>query len=477
MKSVKRISSLLLALLMILTMSVTTFAAGTTGTTGTTETKGSITIANPMTGQTYTAYKIFDVVYSGDKQAYSYTIDSESEWFSAVQSYAGDVTKGLTLTPVTGKNICIVKTNNDFSAPDFSNALKDAKNGKTGTPLTPAGEQASATGLPLGYYFVTSNTGALCNLTTTNPSVTIHDKNEVLFKKEANKTSADVGETVNYTITGKVPDYTGFTTYTYKIADEMSEGLTFNKNVTVTVGGENKTSECKLTYDVESNANKFTVSIPVKSKEYTVGAKIEVKYTATLNKKAIAAISSNKATLEYSNDPTKSEETKKIPSEQKVYSSKIEIVKYDKDNQSKKLSGAEFVLYKKAADSSNLYYKWNDATNKVEWVAAKDVATKKTTDSNGAASFEGLANGTYYLEETKAPAGYNPLSGPQEIKVDVNADNETLTTTAKVANSKGTILPSTGGMGTTFFYVIGGIFVLASVVLLITRKRMEKVEK
>ena len=78
MKSVKRISSLLLALFMILTMSVTTFAAGTTG---------SITIDNPVQGKTYTAYKIFDVVYSGDKQAYSYTIDRESEWFSAVQSY------------------------------------------------------------------------------------------------------------------------------------------------------------------------------------------------------------------------------------------------------------------------------------------------------------------------------------------------------------------------------------------------------
>ncbi len=474
MKSVKRISSLLLALLMILTMSVTTFAAGAAGTT---EIKGSIIIANPLEGHTYTAYKIFDVVYNEDKTAYSYTIDSSrNEWFSTVQTYAGIPGKGLTLTQVNGGTTYIVETTDKFSAPDFSNALKDAVGGKNGTPLAVTDGKASATGLDLGYYFVTSTSGALCNLTTTNPSVTIHDKNEVLFKKEANKTSADVGETVNYTITGKVPDYTGFTTYTYKIADEMSEGLTFNKNVTVTVGGENKTSECKLTYDVESNANKFTVSIPVKDQKYTVGAKIEVKYTATLNKKAIAAISSNKATLEYSNDPTKSEETKKIPSEQKVYSSKIEIVKYDKDNQSKKLSGAEFVLYKEDDASVKQYYKCDATTKNVTWVAEKANATVAIT-VDGAASFEGLANGTYYLEEIKAPAGYNLLSGPQEIKVDVNADNETLITTAKVANSTGTILPSTGGMGTTLFYVIGGIFVLASVVLLITRKRMEKVEK
>lgn len=470
MKSVKRISSLLLALLMILTMSVTTFAAGTTG---------SITIDNPVTGQDYTAYKIFDVVYNEGQTAYSYTIDSgRNEWFSTVQTYATDTSKGLTLTQVKKTNTYIVKTESTFSAPDFSNVLKAAVGGKHGTELAVESGKASATDLPLGYYFVTSTSGALCNLTTTNPSVTIHDKNEVLFKKEANKTSADVGETVNYTITGKVPDYTGFTTYTYKIADEMSKGLTFKKDVKVTVGGVDLSSDqFTLKYDVDNNANKFTVSIPVKS--YKVGDKIEVTYTATLNENAIAQISNNKATLTYSNDPTKGTEYTTTPSqEQKVYSSKIEIVKYDKDNPSKKLSGAEFVLYKvNPTDSSKQYFSCDDTTKKVTWVADKDLATVVTT-VDGVASFEGLADGTYYLEETKAPAGYNPLEKPQEITVSgSDTDPSKLTTTAEVENSTGTLLPSTGGMGTTFFYVIGGIFVLASVVLLITRKRMEKVEK
>ena len=469
MKSVKRISSLLLALLMILTMSVTTFAAGTTG---------SITIDNPVTGQDYTAYKIFDVVYNEGQTAYSYTIDSgRNEWFSTVQTYATDTSKGLTLTQVKKTNTYIVKTESTFSAPDFSNVLKAAVGGKHGTELAVESGKASATDLPLGYYFVTSTSGALCNLTTTNPSVTIHDKNEVLFKKEANKTSADVGETVNYTITGKVPDYTGFTTYTYKIADEMSKGLTFKKDVKVTVGGVDLSSDqFTLKYDVDNNANKFTVSIPVKS--YKVGDKIEVTYTATLNENAIAQISNNKATLTYSNDPTKGTEYTTTPSqEQKVYSSKIEIVKYDKDNPSKKLSGAEFVLYKEE-DSKKLYYKWNATDEKVEWVTNKDSATKKTTNNTGAASFEGLADGTYYLEEIKAPEGYNPLSEPKEITVKgSNTNPSKLTIKEGVANSTGDLLPSTGGMGTTFFYVIGGIFVLTSVVLLITRKRMEKVEK
>lgn len=171
MKSVKRISSLLLALLMILTMSVTTFAAGTTGTT---ETKGTITIDNPLEGQTYTAYKIFDVVYSGDN--YSYTIDSDSAWFETVRTYAVGGSKGLKLTQVTGTTTYIVETESTFSAPNFSNVLKAAVGGKHGTELAVESGKASAKDLDLGYYFVTSTSGALCNLTTTNPEVTIHDK-------------------------------------------------------------------------------------------------------------------------------------------------------------------------------------------------------------------------------------------------------------------------------------------------------------
>lgn len=468
MKSVKRISSLLLALLMILTMSVTTFAAGTTGITG------SITIDNPMTEQTYTAYKIFDVVYSEDN--YSYTIDRSNPWFDTVQNYADTSGKGLTLTQVNETNTYIVETTDKFSASDFSSELKKAVTGKTGKPLTVADGKASATGLPLGYYFVTSTSGALCNLTTTDPDVTIHDKNDVPFEKTEDKTFADVGDKVTYTITGKVPEYAGFTKYTYLITDEMSEGLTFDINsVKVTVGGEVKTSDCEVKVD-ENNANKFTVSIPVKS--YTVGAEIKVTYTATLNEKAVAIISTNKATLTYSNNPTDSIETTTTPSqEKKVYSSKIEIAKYETGNKSKKLSGAVFVLYKKVG-SDKQYYQWDESTKNVKWVTDKDSATKKTTNNTGAAFFEGLADGTYYLEETKAPEGYNPLSEPQEITVSgSDTDPSKLTTTAEVENSTGALLPSTGGMGTTFFYVIGGIFVLASVVLLITRKRMEKVEK
>lgn len=469
----KKIISVLLALVMTLALSVTALAAGETGT---------ITVDNPKAGGTYTAYKIFDVSYNADKSAYSYTIQSDSEWFATVNTYATE-TNGLTLTRVTGTDTYVVTTSDKFSAPAFAVALKAALAGKTGTTLTVENGKATATGLELGYYFVSSTTGALCNLTTTNPTVTIHDKNDIPFDKVDNKESVDVGETVTYTITGKVPDYTGFTTYTYLITDEMSTGLTFDGvgTVKVTVGGTDVTTACTIAVD-KDNSNKFTVSIPVMS--YTIGAEIKVTYTATVNENAVAKVENNKATLTYSNNPTDSSKTTTTPEDKEtVYSAKIVIDKYaanteNEEDHSKKLAGAQFVLYKMGEDgTTKQYYKWND-TKKVEWVADKKGATVKTTNENGAASFDGLADGTYYLEEIAAPAGYNLLNDPVKVVVDgakaiaAEADKSVLAPVVAIANNTGTELPSTGGMGTTIFYVLGGALMAGAFVMLVVRKRM-----
>lgn len=485
MKHVRKLTSLLLALVMVFALAVTVAADETTGTTGT----GSITVDNPIEGQNYTAYKIFNVVYD-NADHYSYTIEGGSEWFHTVETYANTEGSGLTLTPVEGTTTYVVTTTNAFSAPKFAETLNGAVNGKTGKPLAVAGGKATATGLNLGYYFVTSTNGALCNLTTTNPNANIHDKNDMPFgKSDDNKVSAEVGETVNYTITGKVPDHTGFTEYTYLVTDTMSEGLTFNKNVNVTVGGTDVTTSCTCTYDVDNNANKFTVSIPVKG--YTIGDKILVTYTALVNENAVAKISKNSATLTYSNNPSDSTETDTTPTvEETVYSSKIAIEKVEKladgaTTTPKKLEGAKFVLYKEETTGdtkTTKYYKWNATDKKVEWIAEKDQADVKKTDVNGEASFDGLADGTYYLVETKAPAGYNQLDKPVKVEVHVgeNAGAVTsdtqLTVTATVKNQAGTLLPSTGGMGTTIFYVLGFVLVVGAGVLLVTKKRMSQGE-
>lgn len=459
----KKFVSVLLALAMTLALSVSALAAG----------PGVITVDNPVKDQTYTAYKIFDVTYDTAKKAYSYTIDNTNEWFSTVEAYAQDTNHGLTLTQVTGSTTYIVTTTDAFSAPDFAVSLKAAKGGKTGTVLTAVGTTVSASNLPLGYYFVSSTSGALCNLTTTDPTVTIHDKNDIPFNKVDDKESVDVGEVVHYTITGKVPDATGFKTYTYQFDDVMSDGLSFKKDVVVKIGGT-VIDDAVVTYDVGGNANQFTVTVPVLNYQDKIGAEITVEYSAVVNEKAVAKVEKNHATLTYSNDPTNSEsKTTTPPDEETVYSAKIVIDKYVTGDAAKKLAGAQFVLYKKNGNSV-LYYKWNDA-KKVEWVANKSDATVKTTDDKGAAFFDGIADGTYYLEEIAAPAGYNLLEGPVTVIIQNGktvVEKTGLTVTEQVANSTGTELPSTGGMGTTIFYVLGGVLMAGAFVLLVVRKRM-----
>ena len=468
MKHARKLASLLLALVMVFALAVTAFADDAN--------PGKITVDNPVENQTYTAYKIFDVVYDTAGH-YSYTIDSSTnEWYDTVSTYAKDTAHGLTLTQVNGGDTYVVTTGNGFRAADFAAALKEAVTGKTGSPLTGDNGSVSVSGLPLGYYFVSSNTGALCNLTTTNPDVTIHDKNEILFEKEADQTDVEVGQTVNYTITSKVPDYTGFSDYSYTVFDEMSEGLTFDKNVKVMVGNKDVTDECNILY-TGVVPNSFSMSIPIFRNKYPIGAEMKITYSATVNEKAIATTSTNKATLHYTNDPSATHSPVGTPPEiVTVYSSKIVIDKYDAANKDTKLPGAKFVLYKEVttdAGSSPMYYKWNKTDKKVEWVADKAAATVVTTNDAGEATFGGLADGTYKLEETKAPAGYNPLTAPVEVKVaGSTTDTTKLSVTAEVENKTGTLLPSTGGMGTTIFYVLGAVLVMGAVVLLVTKKRM-----
>ena len=482
MKRTRKLASLLLALVMVFALATTAFATAP-GTT----TTGTITVDNPVADRTYTAYKIFDVTYDGNGH-YSYTLDpyADDALHLKVIGYAENSDWGLEKYSVGSPEhtqMLYFKTNEKFSPAHFAAYLKDKFDSNLisagGYKLTKKGDVASVSGLPLGYYFVYSNTGALCNLTTTNPAVTIHDKNDMPFDKEADQTSVDVGQTVNYTVTGKVPDYSEYpysTDFVYTVADTMSDGLTFKKDVKVMIADEDgeyndDTDSCEIKYDVDGNPNSFTVKINLHTTY--IGAAIKVTYSAVVNEKAIAKISKNEATLTYSNNPLTDTTSKTVPVVREVYSSKIVIDKYQDGNENTKLPGADFVLYKKGGtDDSILYYKWDDTAKKVEWVTEKNQATVMTTNDNGAATFGGIANGTYYLEETKAPAGYNQLTAPVEVKVNGGTTEAELSVTANVANSTGTLLPSTGGMGTTIFYVLGAVLVLGAVVLLVTKKRM-----
>lgn len=474
MKKVKKFVSLVLAAVMVMAMAVTAFADGITqGTTGTT---GTITVDNAKSGVNYTAYKIFDLKYSSNKTSYSYTITANSEWKDAVDEYAGTEGKGLSVSSNASNSgtYDVTITEGTFRAADFAKFLKSKVSGKTGKTLTNNTEtgKVEVTGLELGYYFVDSDQNdALCNLTSTNPNATIHDKNDVPFDKVDNKFTVEIGDVVSYTITGKVPNTTEFMTYEYTITDKMSEGLTFNNDVVVKVD-ETELAKDKYDYTKSTDDKGFTLTIHVKDMQNQVGKEIKVTYTATVNENAPAKISNNEAKLIYSNDPTDSTKTMTITDKETVYSAKIVINKYETGDETKKLANAKFVLEDKG---TNKYYLYNEKTNKIDWIADRTKASKFETTINGEASINGLKNGTYNLYEIEAPEGYNMLTEPIEVVINGNdQDVSTLSKKVEVANNKGSMLPSTGGIGTTIFYVLGGILVLGAAVVLVVRRRTEK---
>ena len=467
MKTMRKLFTVLLALAMTLALAVPAFAADT----------GSITITNPQGDRTYTAYKIFDVTYSGDH--YSYTISDTDAAFTTVKAYADVTANGLTLTPVGKTGKYNVSTGDSFSAASFAQYLKtNAGSLGTGTAFTQVGNTMKASGLTPGYYFVSGTSGTVCELATAK-DIQIRDKNEApqIEKSvdDADRT-VEIGQKLTYTITGKVPSTKGYTKFTYQVTDTMSEGLTFNKDVKVTIGGTAVT-DAAITY----NDNGFEASINMMNYQKQIDAPVVITYTATVNENAIQRDKeTNTATLKYSNDPADKNSFKESSVEVNVFSFNIVINKYAADNESTKLEGAKFVL----KNAEGKYYKYDANTKAVPWVVGKADTTEVTTDVNGVARFDGLQAGTYKLEETAAPAGYNQLT--KDITIVLNKDgsatidsaSSTLgadhSLTAGVANSTGTMLPETGGIGTVIFVALGALAVICAGVFLVTNKRMSK---
>ncbi len=463
----RKLFTVLLALAMTLALAVPAFAADT----------GSITITNPQGDHTYTAYKIFDVTYSGDN--YSYTISDNAAAFTTVKAYADEAANDLTLTAVANTNKYNVSTGDSFSAASFAQYLK-TKVGSlgTGTKFAADGTTMKAAGLELGYYFVDGTSGTVCELATAK-DIQIRDKNEApQIEKSVDDTdrTVEVGQKLTYTITGKVPSTKGYTEYTYQVTDTMSEGLTFNKDVKVTIGGTAVT-DAAITY----NDNGFVASINMMNYQEQIDAPVVITYTATVNEKAIQSNKeTNTATLKYSNDPADKNSFKESSVEVNVFSFNIVINKYAADNESTKLEGAKFVL----KNAEGKYYKYDANAKAVTWVVGKADATEVITGADGAARFDGLQAGTYYLEETVAPAGYNQLikditivlkeDGSATIDDAASTPEADRSLTAGVANSTGTMLPETGGIGTVIFVALGALAVICAGVFLVTNKRMSK---
>lgn len=476
MKKVKRMLALLAAFALVLAMAVPAFADGETG---------SITVEKAKAGETYSIYKIFDVVSYDTSVSPSkivYKVTSEWKDFFAIEKAGA---KYITLD----KNDQVSKTSLDASnAADFAKAAIEWANTKKikATASEVAGEKGvTFTDVADGYYLVNTSLGALCSLNNvTGNNALVSEKNSVpsVEKKVKNgsvyddSNSAKIGDTVDYqttiTITGNVKNVV--------LHDKMEKGLTFDNNSVKVKADNGDVAGSNYTLTTSNLSDGCTFEIEFKDDyiaNLPAGTQIIVTYSASLNENAVIGATGNKndTWLKYGNGGSVTDETK-------TCSYSFDLVKTDNSN--KLLAGAQFELYtnKNCTDKVALVkdgddYRVASATEKATTNFTSAVIVSNDTSKITVNGLKGETS--YWLKEIKAPKGYNELEEPYEFTMGANNMSATLNGTqwgdggVHVINNAGTVLPSTGGMGTTVFYVVGGGLMAVAVVLLVTKKRME----
>ena len=492
MKHAKKFASLLLALVMAFALATTAFAEGETG---------SITINDAVVGQTYTIYQILDLEsYNTTSNAYSYK--ATTAWNTFINS---DAIKG-TYVEVDAQGYVTWKTGADAAA--FAKAAqkyaKDNSIANQGS-VTAATTTVSFTGLDLGYYLVDTTLGTLCALDTTNPNVVMEEKNEVPTNVKTveedstgnygEKNDADIGQTVNFksTITAQA----GAENYVFH--DVMSAGLTYTGVSSITLNGTTVDASNYTVTAPAADGDTFDVTFTQAFCDtLKANDQIVISYTATLNENAVIAGAGNpnESKLSYGDkgDGSHTPSGTTPPSKTVTYTWDVDVFKYTNKTTGEgesattkevALAGATFTLSKNANGTNPIALvrlKDSEDNDTNTYRVAKDgetgTVTEITTDATGKFTIQGLDADTYYLTETVAPAGYNKLSAPVTITIGANGVVNGTTEApqgvdeVKILNQSGTELPSTGGMGTTIFYVLGSVLVLGAVVLLVTKKRM-----
>lgn len=517
MKHAKKLLGLLLALAMVLSLAATAFATGdgidaaqtenvgdkTEGSTPGTTTGGSvggkvqqgkITIDNAVKGQEYKIYKILDLTVNKANGSYSYKATADWEaWLKTQTKYVkvddqGYVTWG--------------EDTSDANVAAFAKAARqqiaDADISATGRD-TAGSETLVFENLALGYYLLDSAVGTLCSLNSTAYEVTIQDKNtaptvdkKVLEESYDKVNDAGIGDTVYFRATITV----GKGARNYIFRDKMSSGLTFDGPTSIKVylnptivndeitgdpiasgnyviNGNHQEGEKDITFDVSFNQN-FCDTL----KE---GDQIVIAYSATVNGNAVIGGNGNDNDCQVTYGDNNSLETEW--SKTKTYVWSFDILKYANGDKTKRLADARFVLLnedknKVATIANGKLTEWVNvptagADGKITWPDNSIITTNATANI----VISGLDGGTYYLREVEAPAGYNLLAEDQAVNITptTNGTNNTMAlapVTAEVNNQSGTELPSTGGIGTTIFYVLGSALLIGAVVLLVARKRM-----
>lgn len=490
MKHMKRFVALFAALALVLAMAVPAFAdEGATPATAT----GSITINNTVDGTKYEVYRIFDLE-SYDKDAGKYSYKLSAKWKDAeFASFAG----AAEYFTINANDYVEWKADKKSDGAGFAELAKRFL--AAHTDLEKDGEATATSGtakvenLTLGYYLINTSLGSLCALNTTDPDATLNEKNGVpdVDKKivengaQKSENNAKIGDKVNYqtTITAK----RGNTNYV--LHDKMSEGLTYNADAAVY--GEDGTTALDAAYytiDSADDGCAFHVNFTEKFVNYvnatctsaSESVKVVVKYSATLNDKAKVAttptdetnVNTNTAQLKYNNGSYSEEKTTTT----RTY--EFDLIKYNSAGQL--LDGAEFELHDGDTALKFLY----DETTKTYTVSNAASASKTIAAHGGKVTIKGLKNAKYTLKEIKAPKGYNQIKNGVTVDLTLGSLKTTYTYTDGtynnathggygVENKAGTVLPGTGGIGTTIFYLIGGGLMVAAAVLLIAKKRME----
>lgn len=319
--------------------------------------------------------------------------------------------------------------------------------------------------------------------------------------------SADhaINEKFQFKLTATLPAstdhaYDYYDTYAVCFKDTLSEGITYDKLDSVVINSNghtyditNDTSKYTINTDNLETQNYFEVNIPdvktcAEGLDLNDGATITVTYTAHLNDKAYVNTRSgstenkNSVQLQYSNNPRPGEYWGTTPkSEVCVYTYQLNNTKYhDDDNPNNVLAGAGFRLYSDKAchDEDEIKLKMNDDGTYSRDFSTEGKGVEMISGQDGQFNVKGLDAGTYYLKETKTPDGYGACAN-KEIVISATHDvnhvdlSGNLSTTIINKKAGGITLPSTGGIGTTIFYVVGGGLMVAAIVLLVTKKRME----
>lgn len=546
MKKVKRILSLILSLIMVMSMGIAVKA----------EPSYTITITNSdaisAAGHKYEAYQIF-----GGELDSTGTILTEIVWGANIDSAAflselkadptfGSDSANLFYTATTAADVAkVIEEPANQTSAYLSAFAKHATACKKGTPEVSSEATApyTITVSSAGYYLIVDT---LLDSTKENQDisdyilqvvgdVTVEHKGSIpTMDKQVSETgstyhdsiSTGINEVHYYRIVAELPDdYRLYDEYYLEFADTFSAGLNYKEMVAVKALIRSSGKEVVIDSDcynvvygspklsvVLEDLKKATTTVDGVKKpiELTADDAIEIIYTATLNSDAVVDGNGipNTAHIVYSNNPNSDGTGKSSPDETNVYPINLNVLKIDGKDKTKALEGAEFILARPYSDGIDKHNEYAVVVGgKVsKWVhhyegdghdaavhASEELATVLTTDANGLIGVSGLKAGRYSLIEIKAPDGYNKLAEAVDFAVSVVIDEEhdkissmtgnnnqgaltftpaNATVQLTIDNFKGNVLPSTGGIGTTMFYIVGGILFVGAIVLLVSKKRM-----